>query len=82
MDFIYNRGTAEERRTLGPYSVQNVGAALAVSLAIGHNPARVATPTQFTSKLALILPTSEGWQADLTPRGINSIAERDLNSGP
>ena len=39
---------------------QSVGAALAVSLAIGHNPGRVATQTQDTSKLALILPTSEG----------------------
>jgi len=45
---------------LGPYSVQSVGAALAVSLAIGHNPGRVPPPTQDTSKLALILPTSEG----------------------
>ena len=34
------------------------------------------------SMLALILPTSEGWQAELTPRNINSTAERDLNSGP
>ena len=33
----------------GPYSVQSVGAAEAVSLAIGHNPGRVATPTQDTS---------------------------------
>ena len=48
------------RRRLGPYSVQSVGAAKAVSLAIGHNAGRVATPTQYTSKLALILPTSEG----------------------
>jgi len=32
--------------------------------------------------LALILPTSEGWQAELTPPGINSTAEQDLNSGP
>ena len=31
-----------------------------VFLAIGHNPGRVATPTQYTSMLALILPTSEG----------------------
>ena len=45
---------------LGPYSVQSVGAAEAVSLAIWHNPGRVAIPTQDTSKLALILPTSEG----------------------
>ena len=43
-----------EERRLGPYSVQSVGAASAVSLAIGHNPGRVATPTQDTSKLALI----------------------------
>jgi len=48
------------RSRLGPYSVQSVGAASAVSLAIGHNPGRVATPTQYTSMLALILPTSEG----------------------
>ena len=41
-------------------SVQSVGAAEAVSFAIGHNPGRVATATQDTSKLALILPTSEG----------------------
>ena len=33
---------------LEPYSVQSVGAAEAVSLAIGHNPGRVATPTQDT----------------------------------
>ena len=45
---------------LGTYSVQSVGAAKAVSLAIGHNPGRVTTPTHDTSKLALILPTSEG----------------------
>ena len=45
---------------LGPYSVQSIGAAKAVSLALGNNPGRVATPTQDTSKLALILPTSEG----------------------
>ena len=44
----------------GPYSVQGVGAADAVSLAIGHNPRRVATTTQETSMLVLILPTSEG----------------------
>ena len=42
------------------HTVQSVGAVEAVSLAIGHNPGRVATPTQDTSKLALILPTSEG----------------------
>jgi len=42
----------------------SVGAALAVSLAIGHNPGRVATPTQYNSMLALIWPTSEGWQVD------------------
>ena len=45
---------------LGTYSVQSVGAAEAVSLAIGHKPGRVATPTQDTSILALILPTLEG----------------------
>ena len=45
---------------LRPYSVQNVGAAEAVSLAIWHNPGWVVTPTQDTNKLALILPTSEG----------------------
>ena len=39
---------------LGPYSVQSVGAAEAVYLAIGHNPGWIATPTQYTSKLALI----------------------------
>ena len=72
----------EEERRLGPYSVQNVGAAKAVSLAIGHNPGWVAKPTQYTRMLALILPTSEGWQAELTLPGINSTAERDLNSGP
>ena len=49
----------EEERRLGPYSVQSVGAAEAVSLAIGHNPGWVATPTQCTSMLARILPTSE-----------------------
>ena len=32
--------------------------------------------------LALILPTSQGRQVELTPPGINSTAERDLNSGP
>ena len=31
---------------LGPYSAQSVGAAEAVSWAIGHNPGRVATPVQ------------------------------------
>ena len=45
----------------GPHSVQILcGAAEAVSLAIGHNSGRVTTLTQDTSKLALILPTSEG----------------------
>ena len=29
----------------GPYSVQSVGAASADSLAIGHNPGQIATPT-------------------------------------
>ena len=33
------------------------------------------------SKLVLILPTSEGWQAEWTPPGINSTAKQDLNSG-
>jgi len=33
---------------LGPYSVQSVGAAEAVSLAIGHNPGQVAALTQDT----------------------------------
>ena len=61
--------------------MQSVDAAEAVSLAIGHNPGWVATLTQYTSMLALILPTSEGWQAESTPLGINSTAEWDLNSG-
>ena len=39
---------------MGPYSVQSIGAAEAVSLAIGHNPGQVTTTTQDTSKLALI----------------------------
>ena len=65
----------------GPYSVQSVGTAKAVSLVIGHNPGQVATPTQVTSKLALILSTSEGWRAESTPPGINYTAEGDLNSG-
>ena len=47
------------RDPIHPYSVQSVGAAEAVSLATGHNPGRVATPTHDTNKLALILPTSE-----------------------
>ena len=33
-------------KPLGPYSVQSVSAAKAVSWAIGHNPGRVATLTQ------------------------------------
>ena len=66
---------------LGPCSVQSVGAAFAVSLAIGHNPGWVATPTQYTSMLALILLTTEGWQSELTPPGINSTAVCYLNSG-
>ena len=47
-----------------------------------HNchPGWVATPTQDTSKLALILPTSEGRHAESTPPGINSTAEWDFNS--
>ena len=40
--------------------MHSIGAAEAVSLAIGHNPDQVATPTLDTSLLALILPTSEG----------------------
>ena len=62
---------------LGPYFVQSVGAAEAVSLAIGHNPGRVATPTQDTSILALILPTLEGWQAESTLPGVNSTTQQD-----
>ena len=65
----------------GPYSVQSVGDVSAVSLSIGYNPGRVTTPTQDTSTLALILPTSEVGQAESTPPGINSTAEWDLNSG-
>ena len=62
--------------------MQSVGAAEAVSLAVGYNLGRVATPTQDTSsKLALILLTSEGWQAESAPPGINSKAKGDLNSG-
>ena len=68
-------------QSLGPYSVQSIGAVSAVSLAIGHNPGWVTTPTQDTSMLALILPTSEGLQAESTPPGIKSTAEWDLNSG-
>ena len=60
--------------------MQSIGAAEAVSLAIVHNPGQVATPTQDTSKLALIFPTLEGWQAESTPPGFNSIAEWDWNS--
>ena len=45
----------------GPHSMQSIGAAEAVSLAIGHNPGRVATSTQCTSKLALIFrPRKDG----------------------
>ena len=73
---------SRSRRILGPFSLQSVGAAEADSLALGHNPGRVATPTLDTSMVALILPTSFGWQAEFTPLGINSTAERDLNSGP
>ena len=65
---------------MGPYSVQSIGAAEAASLAIGHNPGQVATPTQYTSMLALIVPTSEGRQAESIPPGFNSTAEWDLNS--
>ena len=61
--------------------MQSIGVAEAVSLAIKHNPGQVATPTQDNSKLALILPTLEGWQAESTPSGINSTAKEDLNSG-
>ena len=60
---------------LGSYSMQSVGAAWAVSLGIGHNPGRVTTPTQDTSKMALILPTSEGWQAESNSPDINSTAK-------
>ena len=61
--------------------MQSGGAAKGVTWVIGHNPGRVATPTKDTSKLALILPTSEGWQAESTPLVINSTPEQDLNSG-
>ena len=40
-----------ERRKLGPYSVQSVGAAEAVSCAIGHNPGQGTTPMQETQML-------------------------------
>ena len=42
------------------HTVQSVGAPEAVSWAIGHNPGQVTTLTPYTSKLALILPTSKG----------------------
>ena len=48
---------------------------------LSTNPGWVTTPTQDTSKLALILPTSEGCHAESTPPGINSTADWDLNSG-
>ena len=55
--YIINSTSAERERDalaayhpLGPYTVSNIGAASAVSMAIGHNPGRVATLT--------LLPTS------------------------
>ena len=48
---------------MGPYPVQSIGAAKAVSWAVGHNPGQVATPTQdnrmaqSSQEAALILPT-------------------------
>ena len=46
--------TGHSIHPLGPYSVQSVGAASAVSWAIGHNPGWVTTSTHEISKLALI----------------------------
>ena len=73
---------------LEPYSVHSVGAAKAVSWAIGHNPGQVATLTgdtrmaQSSQQAGAHLPTSEGRQAESTPPSINSTAKQDLNSGP
>ena len=50
------------RRRSGPHSVQSVGAAKSVSLAIGHNPGQVATPSQYTSMLALHAESGVGGQ--------------------
>uniref|UniRef100_A0A8C4N7N1 Ig-like domain-containing protein n=2 Tax=Eptatretus burgeri TaxID=7764 RepID=A0A8C4N7N1_EPTBU len=62
---------------LGPYSVQSIGAAQAVSWAIGHNPGWVTTSTQDTSKPELILPTSEGCQAESTRPGLMNYVHPD-----
>ena len=58
--------------------MQSLGAAKAVSLAVGHNPGRVATPTQDTSQHA---GTHFAYLGRMTGR-VNPTAERDLNSGP
>ena len=36
----------------------------------------------YTRRLVLISPTSEGWQAESTPLGVNSMPDRGSNSGP
>ena len=48
------------RQAVAEKNPSGLRAASTVSLAIGHNPGWVATPTQDTKKLALILLTSEG----------------------
>ena len=46
--FLLHIGYPKNPNPLGPYSVQSIDAAKAVSWAIGHNPGQVATPTQDT----------------------------------
>ena len=54
------------RHPLGPHYVQSIGAAEAVSLAIGHNAGRVVTLTQYTTMLVHCIGV--GTRPELCPR--------------
>ena len=60
---------------LVPSSVESVGAAEAVSWAIGHNPGRVATPTQDT-RMAQSSPAS--WHSFCRPRKDDRLSQPHL----
>ena len=71
------------RHPLGPHYVQSIGAAEAVSLAIGHNAGRVVTLTQYTTMLVLIFANLRRMTDRVNPTWLctHSTAEWDLNSG-
>ena len=68
--FNYEDFVIENVHPLEPYSVQSISAAEAVSLAIGHNPGRVATPTQDT-RMAQSSQQAGTHFADLRRQGLS-----------